>query len=813
MIKKCLFILVISLISIALVLYEKIKHENSNIYDSDNKNYGNVTNNHFNNELINSLNYRINKSLYNVLNNNISLRLLPYNKPSSSNFNLYDKLNNSENKLNKCNASQNETCPFNEYNVTDKSRYYNIIKYSNIHINNVKQKIKDAYKFFFSNIKTQNKTEQIISLFIELIKNFKLFLKIVYSSSYNMSYAYGVVLISLLKIFFLWYIIIGPYLQWTYFKLKKYYINLNKNTQDNILIIILIIILFYCLVLLGVIKYISNKLSKIYKYISNKLLKIHSFLFNILPYIISLLFYSSLVKILPIHFLSFFIHFIFFPLPSLYSIVIIIKYIYLPKTNIQFKNNIKKLISFKTQNSIHEQSLLLNQEDNVETKIYEQIQDNSSDNNEKINKDLELIDNFKNKNYLNNDNDTLKNLSEAIVTNDENNTDISGETRKEKNGVENENVEKDEIKKGDSKNKESKKGDSKKGDSKNEENIKKKNSKNFNFNIKNFGFNLQKKEKKKSENTNNDKNENDNKDKLEILKVDQNEINKNNNDQNKMEKNKEDINSKSYYDVSILLEYWLVINILKFINIFFFFRKYNKTTFIFEYFTLYVICINISEKLHEFMFLKYYKSSILVRFLKTIIIKSIDFVLCSLFNVRIYNEKEKNKEDLNKTNKDTGNQYMEYDNILMKISKAITKKTKLNGTVKTSFSFLKSMITENITESVTLPLYIKVFINLIIYMPQLILLLLPSFILKIYFAYFFFFSPIFGSLKCLEENNSLHKKIYYICYFFFYNIANVILNSAFFNFLPFYNLYKVLITIPTYLVAELVVDLIVAAFA
>ncbi|VWU51577.1 conserved membrane protein, unknown function [Hepatocystis sp. ex Piliocolobus tephrosceles] len=444
MIRKCLLILIISLISIILVLHEKIKHEHSNIYNVDNDNPGSVTSNNFSNELINSLNYRINKSLYNFLNNGSSLRMLPYNKPTSSNYNLQDKLDNNTSRLKTCNA-ENATCPFNEYNVLNKSQYYNIINYSNIHINNVKQKIKDVYKVFFSNVKTQNKTEQIISLFIELIKNFKLFLKIVYSSSYNMSYAYGVVLISLLKICLLWYIIIGPYLQWTYFKLKKYYINLNKKTQNNILIFILIIILFYCAVLLGVIKYISNKLSKIYKYTSMKLLKIHSLLFNLLPYIISFLLYSSLVKILPIHFLSFFIHFIFFPLPSLYSIVIIIKYIYLPNTKIHFKNNVIKIINLKTQHSTHEQSILLNRKECVETKTYEQAKNNSSYNDKKNNKDLTLNDSLKNKTQLTNNNDTLKNSNEAIVTNDENNTDISGETKKAKNGIENEKVEKGEA--------------------------------------------------------------------------------------------------------------------------------------------------------------------------------------------------------------------------------------------------------------------------------------------------------------------------------------------------------------------------------
>ncbi|SBS90741.1 conserved Plasmodium protein, unknown function [Plasmodium malariae] len=131
------------------------------------------------------------------------------------------------------------------------------------------------------------------------------------------------------------------------------------------------------------------------------------------------------------------------------------------------------------------------------------------------------------------------------------------------------------------------------------------------------------------------------------------------------------------YDVSILLEYWLFINILKFLNLFFFFRKYNKGSFMFEYFTLFVICINISEKLHEFMFLKNYKSSILVRFLKKFLVSTVDFLLYSLFNIRLESEDKKGKNGT-----DPNLKYAERSNILIKLSKIVKEKLKLNETFR-----------------------------------------------------------------------------------------------------------------------------------
>ncbi|SBT82501.1 conserved Plasmodium protein, unknown function [Plasmodium ovale] len=738
----------------------------------------------------------------------------------------------------RCSGSD-KICAVDYSDESEESHSFNVISYDDRRINRVKKRVSDVFEPFFSEMKNETKDKHIISLFLEFVENGKLFIIISMRSSFHMLHAYGIVLISLLKILFLWFLIIEPYLQWLYFKCKILYTNLDYKMKKYIMGMVSIFTVFLYLLYTGIITYILNKISKCYKYMLKKVFRINNFLFKLFPYILSSLLYFTLVKTVPISFISFFIYSFFFPLPSVYSVIIMLKYVYIPNINDCVINTLVQNEDYEGVETIKGYPMV-NDYEYAQVELSEEMMHMKSG---KKGKELEgarrrrggtnqlegeqqfgetQMEEVKEEKQTNGKKgadvlikekgadvlikekgaDVLIKEKGADVSGKEKEVNVSGKEKevnasgKEKevnvSGKEKEvNVsgkEKEVNVSGDEK-EATVEGEEKQTNRANNENtqsekkLKEENSMKKKlpfFNMDKFGFNSKK--KKKEENRENNK----------TTETDCEERKEYNYESLNVSKIEEVDGNSMHYDVPILLEYWLFINILKFLNFFFFFRKYSTASFTFEYFTLFVICINISEKLHEFVFLKRYKSSILVRFLKNIIVSTVDFVLYSLFNIRIENEEKKKGEG---NNAHTDMKYIERSNLLIKLTKVIKEKLKLNETVRFSLTCIKSVITENVVESIKLPFYIKIFINILIYMPQLILLIFPSFILKIYFAYFFFIFPIFGSLKCLEEKSEIHNKIYFICYFFFYNIASVTVNHAFFKCLPFHNLYKILITI------------------
>ncbi|CDU20692.1 conserved Plasmodium protein, unknown function [Plasmodium yoelii] len=705
MFKKCAIFLILSIVSIILVLYERGKYRhgvlNYNFPNQDNGTNSNYQNGNYGNDI--DENVIEDNKIDGEISCSIPGKTCEMNLGIIRNGDFYDyndDINKNETRFNKI-----------------KNRFTNMFQYF-------------LYEINHSNIIYNNKEVDGISLFIEFFENSKMFISVFSKSGYRILYAYGITLISLLKILFLWFIILEPYFKWAYFKLKTYYLSLDTTTKKYIISLVFSFIVFLYLIYAGVIKYTLNKITKIYKYLLKKLFKLNSFLFRIFPYIISILLYLILIKTIQIKFIHFFIYSIFFPLPSLYSIIIIGKYVYLPNINKCFIDSIsEKYIIENGENS--NKSNMLKDDKSTENILMKS---------EKNNPGLHYR---KGKNKIGNeicDSHQLDDNKAMITDKTENELKYIGEDDKQKDE-------------------------------------KKKNDKTFfPFSFENFKLGLKKKKK--------DSLQTENKESIQDRLVNQSENQKHPNSSQDI-----DDKDKMYYDVLILLEYWLFINILNFLSYFFFFKRFNKGSYIFEYFVLFTICVNVSEKIHEFVFLKSYKSSILVRALKNTIISILDVILYSLFNVRLNSENDQNKKNSN----DMG--YIERSNILMKIVNIVKDKLKLNESVSLGITFVKSIIKENVAENIKLPIYIKILVNIIIYMPQLILLIFPSFILKIYFLYFFLIFPIFGSLKCLEDKKNIHNKIYFICYFFFYNIASITVNHAVFKSLPFYNLYKILITI------------------
>ncbi|KOB86100.1 hypothetical protein PFDG_01675 [Plasmodium falciparum Dd2] len=777
----------------------------------------------------------------------------------------------------------------NDYEVVNYDEYTNNNKKKSISLSNNKTKNKNyfdnynnkyvdkneinyIFKPYFEELNNNiTKLDHVISLFYEFSINAKFFILIFFKSTMNILHSYGILLISLIKILFLWFIIIQPYIKWLFIKLKKSYMKLD---------------------------------------------------YQIFPYIISTLLYATIIKTIPIKCISFFIYSCFFPFPSIYSIVIILKYVYLPTLNTCIINKVEEKYHQKNQEknqnqtkyqSVDTSTTSKEKHEYIRTQHHNscttnagscmQIQDVSETNEgltlkkKYINgKDKDKEKDKEKEKKRETSKGMLKKITKKVTGKISKKTAQEGACENDvqegacKNDVQEGSCEND-VQEGACKNDVQEgacKNDVQEGACKN--NVQEGEGHSQEINHHNIDqvdeiYDSSTEEEcdhpvdykdEKNEHLLNDQMDDGVEDYVEeyieeqakgenkicykdinknvhINHIHINDINQNNkkamDEKNNYcisnfsfikkkystlfglesfnlrfrykskRENKSELSSSQYnqignerfscassvsflndeegnilsYDVPILLEYWLFINILKFLKTAFFFHKFVKIPFLFEYFTLFVITINLSEKLHEFMFLKKYKSSILVRLLKNVLVTTVDFLLYFLFNVRLENEKrEEEKQNNNNNNK---KEYLERSNLLIKLSKIFKEKLKMNETVKFSFTCLKSIITENVVESVKLPLYIKICINILIYMPQLVLLIFPSFILKIYFLYIFFLAPIFGSLKCLEEKKEIHNKIYFICYFFFYNISSIVVNHSIFKCLPFYNLYKILITI------------------
>ncbi|SOV23710.1 conserved Plasmodium membrane protein, unknown function [Plasmodium sp. DRC-Itaito] len=957
MFKRCILYFVISIFSLILVVYKESRYAYNKFKYEKNfeKKYekGCDINDDFcfnNNENVDKAIDKPEKD-YELVNYDENIN----NNNNNNNNNINNNINNN-NKSISISLSNNK--------VKNKNYFDN---YNNKYVD--KNKINYIFKPYFEESNNNiTKFDHVISLFYEFSINAKFFILIFFKSTMNILHSYGILLISLIKILFLWFIIIQPYIKWLFIKLKKSYMKLDYQTKKYIIYMMTIIITFLYLIYIGIFKYIINKISRIYKYFLKKIFRINNFLFKIFPYIISTLLYATIIKAIPINYISFFIYSCFFPFPSIYSIVIIMKYVYLPTVSTCIFNNVqekqeqnnndqqkcKSISAYNTSKDKHEyiknhdtysymnKSIL---KQNNHTKENNQ-QHNSSTTNAttfmksvdffKTNEDVTLE---KTKNINEKDKDKkrskgmLKKITKKVTRKITKKTTQQGTCENERQNKEDHSEEKNKTQSG--------------ADQTNSEHV----NKDYGEHVdkvygehvnKVYGEHVNKdcdekidkvcdeqvdeiydeqvdeiydeqvdeiydeqvdeiydeqvdevydsSSEKECDNHVDDKEEHSLDDKNEHLlnnqiddpvedyveeyieeqsksegKICYKDVNKNVHINNIHVNNINQINNKSIneksnyslsnfsfikkkystlfglesfnlrfrykskkennsqlssiqnnqtgnqrfscassisflndeegnilsYDVPILLEYWLFINILKFLKSALFFHKFLKIPFLFEYFTLFVITINLSEKLHEFMFLKKYKSSILVRLLKNVLVTTVDFLLYFLFNVRLENE----KKEQGKSNNNNKQEYLERSNLLIKLSRIFKDKLKMNETVKFSFTCLKSIITENVVESVKLPLYIKICINILIYMPQLILLIFPSFILKIYFLYIFFLAPIFGSLKCLEEKKDIQNKIYFICYFFFYNISSIIVNHSIFKCLPFYNLYKILITI------------------
>ncbi|SBT48546.1 conserved Plasmodium protein, unknown function [Plasmodium ovale wallikeri] len=567
-------------------------------------------------------------------NNQLNVFLVVYKKAVYENVDVgyYERGNtgkrsstSSDSDGDRCSGSD-KICAVDYSDESEESHSFNVISYDDRRINRVKKRVSDVFEPFFSEMKNETKDKHIISLFLEFVENGKLFIIISMRSSFHMLHAYGIVLISLLKILFLWFLIIEPYLQWLYFKCKILYTNLDYKMK---------------------------------KYI--------------------------MVKTVPISFISFFIYSFFFPLPSVYSVIIMLKYVYIPNINDCVINTLVQNEDYEGVETIKGYPMV-NDYEYAQVELSEEMMHMKSG---KKGKELEgarrrrggtnqlegeqqfgetQMEEVKEEKQTNGKKgaDVLIKEKGADVLIKEKGADVSGKEKevnasgkekevnvsgKEKevnvSGKEKEvNVsgkEKEVNVSGDEK-EATVEGEEKQTNRANNENtqsekkLKEENSMKKKlpfFNMDKFGFNSKK--KKKEENRENNK----------TTETDCEERKEYNYESLNVSKIEEVDGNSMHYDVPILLEYWLFINILKFLNFFFFFRKYSTASFTFEYFTLFVICINISEKLHEFVFLKRYKSSILVRFLKNIIVSTVDFVLYSLFNIRIENEEKKKGEGNN----------------------------------------------------------------------------------------------------------------------------------------------------------------------
>ncbi|SOV79249.1 conserved Plasmodium membrane protein, unknown function [Plasmodium sp. gorilla clade G3] len=914
MFRRCILYFVISIFSLILVVYKESRYGyNKFKYEKKYKKGCDI-----NNDLC------VNDNIDNVDNTKAI-----GNTENDYELVNYDENTNNNNKKKKSISLSN--------NITKNKNYFD--NYNNKYVD--KNEINYIFKPYFEELnKNITKLDNVISLFYEFSINAKFFILIFFKSTMNILHSYGILLISLIKILFLWFIIIQPYIKWLFIKLKKSYMKLDYQTKKYIIYMMTILLTFLYLIYVGIFKYIINKISRIYKYFLKKIFKINNFLFKVFPYIISTLLYATIIKTIPINYISFFIYSCFFPFPSIYSIVIIMKYVYLPTLNTCIINNVqekneeknkqqticqsigtystsKEKHEYITHNDTYAYINKSNMKENNHTKENNDHHNSSTTNAGTFMQALDLSETKKDitlkKRYINeNDKDKEKKISKGMLKKitkkvtgkiakkttqqgacenegqkRETNTEEKNQNELDKNELDQNNIDQNNI---DQNNIDQNNIDQNNIDQNNidQNNIDQNNIDQNNIDQVDEIYDSSTEEEcdhpvdDKDEHSLDDKNEHLLNDQIDDAvedyveeyieeqsksegKIRYKDINKNvhidhirvidiNQTNNKAidEKNNYSISNFSFikkkystlfglesfnlrfrykskrenqsqlssnqynqignqrfscassisflndeegnilsYDVPILLEYWLFINILKFLKKALFFHKFVKIPFLFEYFTLFVITINLSEKLHEFMFLKKYKSSILVRLLKNVLVTTVDFLLYFLFNVRLENEKKEEE----KQNNNTKQEYLERSNLLIKLSKIFKDKLKMNETVKFSFTCLKSIITENVVESVKLPLYIKIFINILIYMPQLILLIFPSFILKIYFLYIFFLAPIFGSLKCLEEKKDIHNKIYFICYFFFYNISSIIVNHSIFKCLPFYNLYKILITI------------------
>lgn len=127
----------------------------------------------------------------------------------------------------------------NDYEVVNYDEYTNNNKKKSISLSNNKTKNKNyfdnynnkyvdkneinyIFKPYFEELNNNiTKLDHVISLFYEFSINAKFFILIFFKSTMNILHSYGILLISLIKILFLWFIIIQPYIKWLFIKLKK----------------------------------------------------------------------------------------------------------------------------------------------------------------------------------------------------------------------------------------------------------------------------------------------------------------------------------------------------------------------------------------------------------------------------------------------------------------------------------------------------------------------------------------------------------------------------------------------------------------
>ncbi|ETW48243.1 hypothetical protein PFMALIP_03706 [Plasmodium falciparum MaliPS096_E11] len=133
----------------------------------------------------------------------------------------------------------------NDYEVVNYDEYTNNNKKKSISLSNNKTKNKNyfdnynnkyvdkneinyIFKPYFEELNNNiTKLDHVISLFYEFSINAKFFILIFFKSTMNILHSYGILLISLIKILFLWFIIIQPYIKWLFIKLKKSYMKLD----------------------------------------------------------------------------------------------------------------------------------------------------------------------------------------------------------------------------------------------------------------------------------------------------------------------------------------------------------------------------------------------------------------------------------------------------------------------------------------------------------------------------------------------------------------------------------------------------------
>lgn len=103
-------------------------------------------------------------------------------------------------------------------NKTKNKNYFD--NYNNKYVD--KNEINYIFKPYFEELNNNiTKLDHVISLFYEFSINAKFFILIFFKSTMNILHSYGILLISLIKILFLWFIIIQPYIKWLFIKLKK----------------------------------------------------------------------------------------------------------------------------------------------------------------------------------------------------------------------------------------------------------------------------------------------------------------------------------------------------------------------------------------------------------------------------------------------------------------------------------------------------------------------------------------------------------------------------------------------------------------